>query len=113
MNPMPVLSIPELESAITELDGRIRITCRVQPRASRDAVAGMLGNALKIALTAPPVEGKANAALCAFFAQQFKCSKSAVSIISGTTSKHKTVEIQGITRTAAREILTGTSPRSR
>ncbi len=103
---MSGVSIQELDSAVTEHNGCIRITCRVQPRASRDAIAGMLGNALKISLTAPPLEGKANAALCAFFAQKFKCAKSAVSIVSGTTSKNKIVEIQGLTRAIAQEKLT-------
>ena len=95
---MAGVSFQDLESAISEHEGCIRITCRVQPRASREALAGMIGNALKIALTAPPVEGKANAALCAFFAKTFKCPKSAV-------SKNKIVELQGISLAEVREKL--------
>lgn len=102
---MAGVSFQDLESAISEHEGCIRITCRVQPRASREALAGMIGNALKIALTAPPVEGKANAALCAFFAKTLKCPKSAVSIVSGTTSKNKIVELQGISLAEVREKL--------
>ena len=102
---MTGVSAKELESAVSEHNGCIRITCRVQPRASRNAVAGLLGNALKIALTAPPVEGKANVALCSFFAEKFKCPRTAVSIVSGTTSRNKIVEIQGMTRAAAQEKL--------
>ena len=102
---MSGVSRTELESAVSEHDGTIRITCRVQPRASRGALAGMVGDALKVALTAPPVEGKANAALCLFLARKLHCSRSAVSIVSGTTARNKIVEIQGLSRSAVLELL--------
>ena len=56
----------------------------------------MYDGAVKVALTAPPVEGKANAALCAFFAERLKCPKSAVSVLSGTASKNKILEVRGV-----------------
>ena len=59
---------PDLSIAVSGCRSGTRIACRVQPRASRTAVAGILGGALKVALTAPPVDGKANAALCEFSA---------------------------------------------
>lgn len=86
-----------IAQAVTAHDGAVRISCKVQPRASRCAVSGLCGNALKIALTAPPVDGKANAALCAFLAEKCHCPKSAVSIALGMTSRNKTVEIIGLT----------------
>ena len=64
-----------------------------------------LDPALKVALTAPPVEGKANAALCLFLARKLHCSRSAVSIVSGTTARNKIVEIQGLSRSAVLELL--------
>ena len=86
-----------IAQAVTAHDGAVRISCKVQPRASRCAVSGLCGNALKIALTAPPVDGKANAALCAFLSEKCHCPKSAVSIALGMTSRNKTVEIVGLT----------------
>lgn len=66
---------------------------RVQPRASRDGFAEVLDDAIKIRITAPPVEGKANAHLGAWLARQFRVAKSAVRIESGETSRRKRVRI--------------------
>lgn len=66
---------------------------RVQPRASRDGFAEVLEDAIKIRLTAPPVEGKANAHLSAWLARQFRVAKSAVRIEAGETSRRKRVRI--------------------
>jgi uncharacterized protein (TIGR00251 family) len=82
-----------------------RIVCRVQPRSSRNALAGKLGDAWKIALTAPPVEGKANAALVEFFAKLFNTAKRNISISSGEHSKNKTVIISGFSNETAEAIL--------
>ena len=82
-----------------------RITCKVQPRSSRNAIAGKLGDAWKIALTAPPVEGKANAALVDFFAKLFDTAKGNVSISAGEHSKNKTVIINGFSNEEAESIL--------
>ena len=56
---------------------------------SLDAIVGILGDSVKVAVTAPPVDGKANAYVCKFLAGEFKTAKSNVSIIKGETSKHK------------------------
>ena len=69
---------------------------RVQPRASRNAVAGEMGDALKIALTAPPVEGKANEACVDFLANLLKVPRSSVTIASGESSRNKVVRIAGM-----------------
>jgi uncharacterized protein (TIGR00251 family) len=69
---------------------------RVQPRARRNAVAGEMGDALKIALTAPPVEGKANEACVEFLANLLKVARSSVTIASGESSRNKVVRIAGM-----------------
>ncbi len=65
------------------------LSVRVQPKASKNAVRGVHGEALKIALTAPPVEGAANKALIAFVAKGLGIPKASVAILSGQTSRNK------------------------
>ena len=94
------------EQAITQAGaGAVRISCRVQPRASKQGVRGMYGSAVKISLNTPPVDGKANAALCAFLADLLDLSKSSVTLHSGQTSRDKVVEACGIDREGAVQIL--------
>lgn len=78
--------------------GTVSFVVRVQPRASRDAIAGTMDGALKIRLCAPPVENRANEALIEFLSSVLKTSKSAVRIRSGEQSRSKRVEIFGVTR---------------
>ena len=66
---------------------------QVQPRASREEFAGLHGDALKVRLTAPPVDGKANAALIAFLARSFGVAKRAVVLVHGETGRSKRVRI--------------------
>ena len=73
-----------------------RITVYVQPRAARTELAGLHDGQPKIRLAAPPVDGAANAELVAFIAQQLNVPKRNVRIISGLSSRHKTVEIDGV-----------------
>lgn len=73
----------------------IRLAIRLQPRASRNQVVGTMGDRLKIALTAPPVEGAANAACQAFLAELFKVSKGSVTLVNGEKSRDKLWEIKG------------------
>ena len=72
----------------------IRLRLYIQPKASRDDWAGVHGDELKIAITAPPVDGKANAHLQKFLAKSFKVAKSAVIIEKGELGRHKTVLIE-------------------
>jgi uncharacterized protein (TIGR00251 family) len=74
-------------------DGSLILTLHVQPGAKRTGFAGLYGEAAKIRLSAPPVDGKANAALCAFLAETCGAPKSAVSLMSGETSRAKRVRI--------------------
>lgn len=71
------------------------IDCHLQPKASADEFAGLHGERLKIRLTAPPVEGKANAHLQAFLAKAFGVAKSAVLLEAGELNRHKRVRILG------------------
>ncbi len=82
---------------VQERNGGIIIQVRVQPRASRDEIAGELGGALKLRLRAPAVEDRANEALVEFLAQLLKTPKSAVRILSGERSRTKRIEIRGVT----------------
>lgn len=84
-----------MSSPVTLVPNGIRLAIRLQPRASRNQVAGMLGDRLKIALTAPPVEGAANAACQAFLAELFKVSKGSVTLLGGEKSRDKLWEIAG------------------
>ena len=85
--------------------GTVTFAVRVQPRASRDAIAGVMDGALKVRLTAPPVEGRANEALIDFLSSILKTSKSAVRIRSGEQSRSKRVEIFGVTRQQIEALL--------
>jgi uncharacterized protein (TIGR00251 family) len=74
-------------------DGSITLDIHVQPGAKRSEVAGVHGDALKIRLAAPPVGGKANAALIAFLAEAFAVPKRNVTIVRGETGRRKTVRV--------------------
>jgi len=74
------------------------LSVRVQPRASRNEVAGLDGDTLKIRLTAPPVEGEANEACLAFLAKLLDLSPSRLAIIQGERSRSKVVRITGLTQ---------------
>jgi len=79
-------------------DGAVILAVRVQPRASKDEIAGVMSGALKIRLRAPALEDRANEALCEFLAELLKTSKAAVRILSGHHSRSKRVEVRGVTR---------------
>jgi len=83
----------------------VTLTVRVQPRASKDEIAGVIDGALKIRLRAPAVEDRANAALCAFLAELLKRPKSAVRILSGERSRTKRVAIFGVTTAEIEALL--------
>jgi uncharacterized protein (TIGR00251 family) len=77
----------------------------VQPRASKDEIAGEMGGAVKIRLRAPAVEDRANEALIDFLAELLKTSRSAVSILGGERSRVKRIEIRGVTRQQVLNLL--------
>ena len=84
--------------SITEAKGSVTFAVRVVPRSSRNQVVSVEGGALKIKLTAPPVEGAANAALIEFVAEWLGVRRSAVSIVSGDKARNKLVRVNGVTR---------------
>ncbi len=83
---------------VQEREGTVIFSVRVQPRASKDEIAGEMGRALKVRLRAPAVEDRANEALVEFLAQLLKTPRSAVRILSGERSRKKRIEIHGVTR---------------
>jgi uncharacterized protein (TIGR00251 family) len=78
-------------------EGSVIFAVRVQPRASRDEIAGLITGALKIRLQAPALEDRANEALCQLLAELLKTPKAAVRILSGHHSRSKRVEVRGVT----------------
>jgi len=92
---------------LREVPGGVRITVRLSPRAARDRVLGPHGDALKIAITAPPVEGKANLHLIRFLAKRLGVAQGALSIVSGELSREKVVEAAGVRAADAEAILEG------
>jgi uncharacterized protein len=78
---------------------------KVHPRSRKNAITGVVGEALKLSLTAPPVEGKANQAVIEFFADLFAIPRSSVTIASGETSRNKVVRIAGVSKPLAEKRL--------
>lgn len=94
---MPFLTGKENEPVILAL--------YVQPKSSRARITGLHDGTLRLAITAPPVEGKANGQVTAFLAKLFKIPKSAVTIVSGQQGRHKRVALTGIMPEEIRRIL--------
>jgi uncharacterized protein len=91
--------------AIQDTPAGATFAVKVHPRAKKDAITGELGDALKIALTAPPIEGRANDACIAFFAAILKVPRSSVTIASGLTTRRKTLRIAGLSAHEVRQRL--------
>lgn len=90
---------------IVEKDGTVSFAVRVQPRASRDEIVGEYQDGLKIRLTAPPVDDRANEALRKLLASRLKVPLAAVRIASGERSRNKRVDIHGVTAALIRGLL--------
>lgn len=90
---------------ITETDAGVQFSLKIQPRASKNEVAGLQGDALKIRIAAPPVDGEANEACIRFIAQMLKVPKSAVTIVTGLTGRNKTVHVAGLTKGQLLELV--------
>jgi uncharacterized protein (TIGR00251 family) len=78
---------------------------KVHPRAKENAITGEVGDALKLALTAPPVDGKANEACIDFFAKLLNLPRSSVTIAAGQTSRNKVIRVAGLTAQQVRDRL--------
>ncbi len=81
------------------------LAVRIQPRASKNEILPMEGGAIKIRLTAPPVDGAANEALVKFLSDALDISKSHVEIVSGQTSREKRIRISGMSEAGVRRLL--------
>ena len=90
---------------IRETNGGVTFSIRVHPRAKRDAISGVIGDALKVSLTAPPVEGKANEACIRFFADFLRVPRSSVTIAAGESSRNKVIRVHGLTAAQVEERL--------
>jgi hypothetical protein len=91
--------------SIHESSSGVTFAIKVHPRAKKNAITGEVGNALKVALTAPPVDGKANEACIEFFANILKVSRSSVTIAAGLSSRNKVVRVTGLKADTVRERL--------
>ncbi len=90
---------------IHETEGGASFAVRVHPRARKNAVTGEVGDALKLSLTAPPIDGKANQACIEFFANLLKLSRSSVTIASGESSRNKVIRVAGLSAKEVRDRL--------
>jgi len=88
-------------NVITESKGMVTLTIKIVPRARKNQIAGIEGDALKIRLNAPPVEGKANEALVEFLAKTLGIARAQIEIVAGHTARRKIVRVRGI---SAREV---------
>jgi uncharacterized protein (TIGR00251 family) len=87
-------------------DGAVILGVRVQPRASKTEISGVMAGALKVRLQAPALEDRANEVLCEFLAHLLKTPNSAVRILSGHRSRSKRVEIRGVTEPQVLALVT-------
>jgi len=95
--------------AIHEDNGSVTFAVKIHPRAKKDGINGELGEALKLSLTAPPLEGRGNLACIEFLAKLLKVPRSSVTIASGHTNRYKVVRVAGVTGQYVRERLHGST----
>jgi uncharacterized protein (TIGR00251 family) len=93
-----VISVQDSSSGVT-------FTVKVHPRAKKNAITGELGDTLKLSLTAPPIDGKANEACIEFFARLLKVARSSVTIASGQSSRRKVIRVVGISTEEIRKSI--------
>jgi uncharacterized protein (TIGR00251 family) len=82
----------------------VRVSVHVQPRATRSEIVGLHGEALKVRLQAPPVDGAANEALVTLLAERLGVARRSVRVVAGASSRAKTVEVDGTTEDAVRAL---------
>ena len=90
---------------ITDANGGVRFTVRVIPRSSRNEVEGLHGEAVKVKLRAPPVDGAANEALIALLADVLGTAKRDVTIVAGHNSRTKTIHVAGLSADVVKRLL--------
>ncbi len=92
-----------------ERDGALTFDVQVVPRASRERIGPLVGDRVKVQLTAPPVDGAANEALRALLGKALGVARGKVSIVRGETGRKKTVRVEGATRAALEALLGATA----
>lgn len=101
-NPSPSIRASSRDSRATPPPDACTLALKAIPNAPRSEVVGWLGDALKVKVHAPPVEGRANDVLCAFLADELGLPRRAVTVLRGDTSRQKLVRIDGLTLAAVR-----------
>ncbi len=81
------------------------LAVRVHPGARRNAITGTHDGALKVSLTTPPTDGRANAALIAFLAERLNIPRAHITLVTGATSRSKTLHLEGLTPDAITALL--------
>lgn len=97
---MPSIPIHQSGDAVT-------FAVRVHPKARRDGISGVVGESLKLDLTAPPIQGKANDACVRFFAEFLKVPRSSVTIAAGTSSRNKAIRVRGVSAAEVERAFAG------
>jgi len=90
---------------LRESDAALTMSVHVQPAAKRSEVVGLHGDALKVRLAAPAIDGRANAALLDFLAQRLGLARSLVELKSGHKSRRKVLTLRGVSADAVRRLL--------
>jgi len=90
---------------IRERRDGVSLVVRVHPRAKKNAITGEFGDALKVSLTAPAIEGRANDACIEFFSKLLKVPRSSVTIASGQSSRNKVIRVAGISAAEVRKTI--------
>ena len=91
--------------SVQQTGDAISFAVKIHPRAKKNAITGVLGDALQVSLTAPPVEGRANEACIEFFAKLLNLPRSSVTIAAGQTSRNKVIRVSGLTAQQVRDRL--------
>jgi hypothetical protein len=93
--------------AIQETSAGVTFAVKLHPRAKKNAITGEVGDALKLSLTAPPLEGRANEACIEFFANLLKVPRSSITIASGQSSRNKVIRVSGLSSAEVQKRLQG------
>ena len=91
---------------IRDIPGGCTLAVRVHPGARRNAISGVHDGALKVALTTPPTDGRANQALIAFLAGELRIPRARITLLTGATSRSKSLRIAGLSAAQLRAVLT-------
>ncbi len=95
-NSLFFMNVDEIMAVLNTRDNSVVLPCWIQPRASRNKIVGIHDGNVKISLTAPPVDGKANAELIKFISRSLKISKGSIDIISGESSRRKLLAVSSL-----------------